>query len=280
MKRSITANDIELYLDYLAEAERTEATLKKYRRDLQAFSRWLGHRAISKEIALLWKKHLVEQHYAPTTINSMISSLNGYFRYKKWDECRVRFLRIQRVVFRDQSRDLQKGEYARLLSVARSQGRERLALLMETICSTGIRVSELKYITVDAARKGRAEVALKGKIRVILLPTRLQEKLLNYASSQAITVGEIFITKHGKSLSRHQIWAEMKAVCDRAEVRSTKVFPHNLRHLFATAFYGECHDIAKLADVLGHSSIETTRLYLVSPGNEHARQLERLGLVS
>ena len=192
----------------------------------------------------------------------------------------MKFLKIQRRLFRDDSRELTRPEYDRLLAAAREQGRERLALLLETICATGIRVSEVRYVTVETARTGRAEIALKGKIRTILLPGKLCRKLLKYARRQKIASGEIFLTRSGRGLSRKQIWAEMKSLCAKAGVAPTKVFPHNLRHLFARTFYRVCRDVARLADVLGHSSIETTRIYLISTGAEHATTLERMGLVS
>lgn len=210
----------------------------------------------------------------------MLASLNGFFRFLGREDCRVKFLKVQRRLFRDAGRELTRPEYERLLSAAQSRGQERLALLMETICATGIRVSEVKYITVEAARQGRADISLKGKIRTILIPNKLCRKLLKYARKNKTASGEIFLTRSGKGLSRKQIWAELKRLCKHAGVAVSKVFPHNLRHLFATSFYKACKDIVKLADVLGHSSIETTRIYLVTSGAEHARQLERLGLVS
>ena len=196
-----------------------------------------------------------------------------------WRDLRVRPLRLQRKLFRDESRDLSKAEYDRLVSTAERLGRERLALLLETICATGIRVSEVRYVTVEAAERGKAEISLKGKIRTILLPGKLCRKLLKYARKNKTASGEIFLTRNGTGFSRRQIWAEMKALCAEAGVEAGKVFPHNLRHLFARTFYHVCRDVAKLADVLGHSSIETTRIYLISTGAEHARTLERLGLV-
>jgi site-specific recombinase XerD len=214
------------------------------------------------------------------TVNAKLSAVNAFFRFLGWEDCRVKFLKVQRQLFREAGRDLSRGEYDRLMKTAGSKGRERLALLMETICATGIRVSEVRYITAEAARAGRAEIRLKGKVRTILLPGRLCRKLLKYARAQKITSGELFLTRGGRGLSRKQIWAEMKALCEAAGVAATKVFPHNLRHLFASTFYRACRDIVRLADVLGHSSIETTRLYLISTGAEHLRQLDRLGLVS
>ena len=193
---------------------------------------------------------------------------------------RVKFLKIQRKLFRDPARELSRQEYDRLLTTARETGQERLALIMETLCATGIRISELRYITVEAAKDGRATIALKGKIRTILLPTKLCRKLSKYAKKQKIASGAIFRTKSGKSITRRQVWYELKRLCQAAGVEPTKVFPHNFRHLFATTFYKACRDIARLADVLGHSNIETTRIYLAVSGAEQARQLDRLGLVS
>lgn len=209
----------------------------------------------------------------------MLAALNGFFRFLGWEECRVKFLKIQRKPFRDPGRELSRAEYQRLIFTAQKRGQDRLALLLEAIGGTGIRVSEVRYLTVEAARAGRAEISLKGKIRTILIPGKLCRKLLKYAKKRKIASGEIFLTGSGKGLSRKQIWAEMKRLCKWAGVEESKVFPHNLRHLFATVFYKASRDIVKLADVLGHSSIETTRIYLISTGAEHARQLERLGLV-
>lgn len=280
MSHQMTISQISLYTEYLRQEERSEGTMEKYLRDLRAFAAYLDGRAVTKELVSGWKAWLLDSGYAPVTVNSMISAVNGFFRFAGWEECRVKFLRIQRRIFRDRSRDLTKEEYQRLLDAAEAKGQQRLALLMETICATGIRVSEVRYITVDAAKAGRVDISLKGKIRTILVPNKLSRKLLKYAKHQKIASGEIFLTRSGKSLSRRQIWGEMKAVCKAAGVESGKVFPHNLRHLFATTFYRAYKDIVKLADVLGHSSIETTRIYLITPGDEHARQMERLGLVS
>lgn len=265
---------------YLRQEERAKGTVEKYLRDLTAFLRWLGERTLTKEVAADWKEFLLGQGYAPATVNSMLAALNTFLRFTGREDCRVKFLKLQRRLFREEHRELKKEEFDRLLETARTLGRERLTLLMETISATGIRVSEVRYITLEAVQGGKAEIALKGKIRTILLPVKLCRKLNKYARKQKIASGEIFLTGSGKSLGRRQIWAEMKALCKRAGVESSKVFPHNLRHLFATAFYRTCKDIARLADVLGHSSIETTRIYLLTTGKEHRRALERLGFVT
>ena len=276
----LTPQQIQAYTRHLQLEERSPATVEKYLRDVRAFALWLNGRTISKELTSEWKTHLVAQNYAPTTINAMLSALNGLFAFLNWGECRVKFLKIQRRLFRDAARELTRPEYERLLTAARSLGRERLALLAETICATGIRVSEVRYITLEAAAAGKAEIALKGKIRVILLPGKLCRKLQKYARQQKIVSGAIFRTGSGRELGRRQIWAELKGLCRHAGVAPEKVFPHNLRHLFATVFYRACRDIVKLADLLGHSSIETTRIYLLISGAEHEKQLDRLGLVS
>ena len=226
-----------------------------------------------------WKAELLRRGLSPATVNSKLAGLNRFFRFLGWMDCTVKPLRLQRRLFRSPDRELSRAEYGRLLSAARGLGRERLGLLMEAICATGIRVSEVCYITVEAARAGRAEISLKGKIRTILLPQKLCRKLRKYARKNKIASGEIFLTRSRSGLSRKQIWAEMKALCGQAGIAPTKVFPHNLRHLFARTFYKVCCDVVKLADLLGHSSVEPTRIYLISSGADHARQLEQLGLV-
>ena len=278
--RTMTAESLSAFEQYLKTEERSDATIEKYLRDARQFAAWLRGRAVTKEVAASWKEHLVEQSYDAGTVNGKLAALNAFFRFADWEDCRVKSLKRQRRVFREQERELTQDEYSQLLRTAETMGRERLKLLMETICGTGIRVSEVRYITVETVKAGKAEVALKGKIRTILLPAKLCRKLLKYAKRKKIASGEIFLTRSGKAMSRKQIWAEMKAICKKAGVEPTKVFPHNLRHLFARCFYRACRDIAKLADILGHSSIETTRIYLISTGAEHARTLEHLNLVS
>ena len=279
MDNIITNEQIEAYCAALLADERAAGTVAKYRHDVTAFADWLDGRGATKESAAGWKAHLLEHGYAPRTINSMLSAVNGFFKLMGWP-IRVKFLKIQRALFRDTSRELTRPEYDRLLTAARSSGQERLALIMETLCATGIRVSELRYITVEAVRAGRATISLKGKIRTILLPAKLCRKLIKYVKNKKITSGEVFLTKGGRPITRRQIWFELKRLCKAAGVEPGKVFPHNFRHLFATTFYKACKDIARLADVLGHSSIETTRIYLSVSGTEQARQLDRLGLVS
>ena len=229
---------------------------------------------------MAWKKYLQrEENYSPSTINASLAALNYLFNFLGWTDCCTHYLKIQRRLFRETGRELDRIDYEKLIAAALGLGRERIALVMETICATGIRVGEVRYITVKAVRAGSATISLKGKIRTILLPGKLCKKLLKYARKQKITSGEIFLTGSGKPMSRCQIWAEMKRVCKAAGVDPAKVFPHNLRHLFATVYYQIYKDIVKLADILGHSSVETTRIYLLTTGQEHRQQLERLRLV-
>lgn len=279
MDNIITREQINTYCASMLADERAAGTVAKYRRDVTAFARWLGGRPVSKENSTGWKAHLLNRGYAPRTINSMLAAVNSFFRFAGWN-IKVKFLKIQRQLFRDATRELNRAEYTQLLAAARSNGQERLALIMETLCATGIRISELCHITVSAAQQGKATISLKGKIRTILLSTKLCRKLLKYAKKQKIAVGEIFLTSCGKGISRRQVWHELKRLCAAAGVESSKVFPHNFRRLFAVTYYKASRDIARLADVLGHSSIETTRIYLTVSGADQARQLDRLGLVS
>ena len=277
--RTSTVEQIREFSRYLREEERETATIDKYSRDVKDFFIWLKDREISRERMGEWRGYLLQAGRKPVTINGKLSALNKFLSFLGRNDCRIKYLKIQRRLFRSTEKQLSKQEYIRLMETAHSLGRERLALLMETICATGIRVSEVKYITAEAIRAGRTEIALKGKIRTILLPGKLCRKLKKYAGKRKIVSGEVFLTRNGKGMSRRQIWAEMKSLCEKAGVAPSKVFPHNLRHLLAQTFYRVCRDVAKLADVLGHSSIETTRLYLISTEAEHVRQMERMGLI-
>ena len=277
--RTITSAALAAFARHLQSRERSAGTIEKYMRDIRAFAAFLGGAEVTRERTAAWRDSLLEQGRAPVTVNSMTAAANQFFAFQGWEDCKIKALKLQRKLFRDDRRELTREEYERLLSAAHGLGRERLALLLETICSTGIRVSEVRYITVEAARAGKAEIALKGKLRTILLPGKLCRKLKKYARAQKTASGEIFLTRSGKSLSRRQIWAEMKRLCKTAGVAPSKVFPHNLRHLFARTFYRVCRDVVKLADVLGHSSVETTRIYLISTGAEHMKILSRMHLI-
>lgn len=276
----LTTEQLISFKHQLKSEEREQSTIEKYVREVRLFQAWLAGRAVTAEIVAGWKGYLRTEGYKPETINSKLSALNKFFKLMGWQELRIKYLKIQRKLFLGTEKELTKEEYMRLIETSGSLGKARLTLLIETICATGIRVSEVRYITAEAIQAGRTDIALKGKIRTILLPGKLCRKLQKYAKRQKITSGEIFLTRSGRGISRRQIWAEMKVLCKKASVAPSKVFPHNLRHLFARTFYRACRDVAKLADVLGHSNIETTRIYLISTGIEHARQLERLGLIS
>lgn len=277
--RFITKQTMDRFYEYLIEEERSSGTIEKYIRDVRLLQSWLGSDPVTKENAARWKQELLQSGRAPSTVNSMLAAANTYFRFMGWDELKLKSIRLQRRFFRENERELTKAEYQLLMETAKKRGDERLALLMETICATGIRVSEVPYITADAIKKGRARISMKGKLRTILIPAQLCRKLRKYATKHRIGRGEIFLTKNGTRLERKQIWAQMKALCKYAGIERNKVFPHNLRHLFARCFYRISHDISSLADVLGHSSIETTRIYLISTESEHIKKIAHLGLV-
>ena len=278
-KLQLTEQAFDQFEDYLRHDEREESTIEAYLRSLTRFAEWADGRTITKELAMEWKTALAEAGYRPISVNAMLAAVNKFFTCMGREDCKVKYLKLQRQMFRKSEKDLSKEEYQRLVQAAHEKGDLRMELILETICATGIRVGELKYITVEAVRAGVAEIALKGKIRTILLPHRLCRKLQKYAKKQKIASGKIFLTQDGLPVSRQSIWTRMKALCGPAGVERTKVFPHNLRSLFARSFYGSCHDVVRLADVLGHSSIETTRIYLMSTGKEYLRQLDKLGLV-
>ena len=278
-KLQLTEREFDQFEDYLRHDEREESTIEAYLRSLTRFAEWADGRAVTKELAMEWKAALAEAGYRPISVNAMLAAVNKFFICMGREDCKVKYLKLQRQMFRKSEKDLSKEEYQRLVQAAREKGDLRMELILETICATGIRVGELKYITVEAVRAGVAEIALKGKIRTILLPHRLCRKLQKYAKQQKIASGKLFLTQDGLPVSRQSIWTRMKALCEAAGVERSKAFPHNLRSLFARSFYGSCHDVVRLADVLGHSSIETTRIYLMSTGKEYLRQLDKLGLV-
>lgn len=277
---TLTPQLIEDYLRRLAEDERGAATIDKYRRDLLRFYEFLPpDKAVDKAVVLSWKEQLVARKYASSSVNVMLASVNGLLTFAGRPEWRAKFLKRQRAAFCDERRELRRAEYEKLVETARREKKTRLTLMMETICSTGIRVSELAFVTVEAVRAGRAELMLKGKCRRILFPAALVRKLSRYAAERRIARGPIFTDKSGSPVSRHRVWYEMKKLGARAGVAASKVFPHNLRHLFARTFYALERDLSKLADLLGHSSVETTRLYIITAGVEHLRQLDKMKLV-
>ncbi|MBE7019839.1 MAG: integrase [Ruminococcaceae bacterium] len=269
---------IKKFKEFLTNDEKAEATVEKYIRDVLAFMTWLMGGEVTKSAVLDYKQYLVKS-YAPASVNSILSSLNSFFVFNEWYDCKVKILKIQKQIFAARSKELSKAEYKRLLQAAREKKNERLYLLMQTICSSGIRVSELSSITVEAVKKHQADINCKGKIRVVILPDELCRMLNVYIKKQHLTSGPVFITKNGKPLDRSTIWKMMKALCDMAGVDREKVFPHNLRHLFARTYYSIQKDIVRLADILGHSSVNTTRIYTMETCDVHRRQLQNLGLL-
>ena len=277
--RILTEKQIAAFAVYLKSEEKSENTVEKYIRDVRAFAACIDETEITKETIIAYKNKLISDNYAVRSINSMLASLNGFFSFLGWNDFKVKSIKLQRQIYCPEEKELTKAEYMRLVNTAKQKGNERLNLLIQTICGTGIRVSELQYITVEAVKCGEAIVSLKGKTRSVFIIRELQKKLLRYAAEQKITSGAIFITRNGKPMSRTNIWREMKSLCERAGVNPQKVFPHNLRHLFARTFYGIEKDIAKLADILGHSSINTTRIYIITTGNEHRQRMENMRLI-
>ena len=275
----LTSNQIAAFAAYLKSEEKSENTIEKYIRDVRAFTTYMGNAEITKEAVIAYKNKLLSEGYAVRSINSMVASINSLFAFLGWQNLKVKSLKLQQQIYCSEEKELTKAEYMRLVNTAKQKGNERLNLLIQTICGTGIRVSELQYITVEAVTCGEAVVSLKGKTRSVFIVRELQKKLLRYAAEQKITSGAIFITRTGKPMSRTNIWREMKSLCEQAGVNPQKVFPHNLRHLFARTFYGIEKDIAKLADILGHSSINTTRIYIITTGNEHRHRMENMRLI-
>jgi len=274
---TLTNERIREFANYLCREEKSGATQEKYLRDVRAFGVYAAGNEITKELLVAWKKHLVEQGYAVRSVNSMLASVNSLLDFLGLPGCKVKNIRIQQQTYCAEDKELTKAEYLRLLEASRKN--EQLNLVIQTICGTGIRVSELRYFTVETVKCGEVTVDCKSKTRTILIPGKLKNILLNYAKRHGITSGAIFVTRTGKMLNRSNIWAAMKKLCRSAGVKPSKVFPHNLRKLFARTFYGIEKDIAKLADILGHSSINTTRIYIMTTGIEHRRKIERLGLV-
>lgn len=277
--RIITEKQIAAFAIYLKSEEKSKNTCDKYIRDVRAFASYTNITRVTKETVIAYKNKLLSENYAARSMNSMLASLNSLFTFLGWADCKVKSIKLQRQIYCPEEKELSKAEYARLCQAAQRRHNERLNLILQTICGTGIRVSELQFITVEAAKCGEAVVRCKGKTRAVFIVRELRQKLLRYAAEQNIQSGMIFVTRTGKPISRTNIWREMKALCVEADVNPQKVFPHNLRHLFARVFYGIEKDIAKLADILGHSSINTTRIYIISTGIEHRRRMENMHLI-
>ncbi len=276
--RELTGELISNFKGYLIEEEKSKATLEKYIRDIETFYAWVGDKELNKLCVLNYKEYLTD-NYAVASVNSMLSSINSFFSYLEWYELRVKTIKVQKQIFASNEKELTKSEYERLLTAAKAKSNQRLYLLMQTICSTGIRVSELRFITVEAINRGRAEINCKGKRRSAFLPTELCKILKNYVREQKIKSGAVFVSKNGNPLDRSNIWSDMKKLCKEAGVSEKKVFPHNLRHLFARTYYTLQKDIVRLADILGHSSVNTTRIYTMETGEIHRKQIQRLGLL-
>ncbi len=304
--RFVTEETVKAFREHLVWEERSDATIEKYIRDIRFFIDFVKKESINeepvkrevtkerhdpvqkkqewndseitKETVIAYKKHLQEK-YAVRSINSMLAGLNNLFCFLGWQDLKVRALKLQQQVFCPEEKELTKAEYIRLCRTAEKRKDNRLNLILQTICATGIRVSELQYITVEAVKLGKAVVNCKGKTRSIFVVKDLKKKLLSYAAGQGIQSGMIFVTRSGKAIGRTRIWRDMKSLCEEADVNPQKVFPHNLRHLFARVFYSIEKDIAKLADILGHSSINTTRIYIISTGTQHQRRMENMQLI-
>ena len=277
--RFISKETIKRFYQHLIIEEKSANTVEKYIRDTKAFTRFANGAEITKELVISYKQKLIEEGYAVRSINSILASVNSLLVFLGWYDCKVKSLKLQHEIYCSEEKELTRAEYMRLVSTAKEKKNERLSLILQTICGTGIRVSELQFITVEAVKRGFATVNCKGKTRTVFIVSSLQKKLMKYAQHNHIYTGIIFVTKTGNPISRTNIWREMKQLCRDANVNPSKVFPHNLRHLFARTFYGIEKDIAKLADILGHSSINTTRIYIVSTGEEHRRRMENMRLV-
>lgn len=275
---ALTPELIQNYLLYQEEQERSTATIQKYTHDLTELYLYLNGQPLNKSVLIGWKQKLTET-YAPATVNSMLTAVNGYLSYMGWPELRVKLLKIQKSLFLDEQKELTRREYIRLVQAAEREGNERLSLVIQTICATGIRVSELRFITAEAVCCGRAGITNKGKRRTVFLPNKLRRLLKQYLKKKKITAGAVFVTRTGNPLNRSNIWRDMKALCERAGVDSDKVFPHNLRHLFARTYYSMERDLSRLADILGHSNVSTTRIYTAESGATHAKQMERMDLI-
>ena len=277
-ERVVTKALAEKFRAYLYEEEKSENTIEKYLRDVRFFAENVGNKKLHKSDVLEYK-HTLCQRYAPRSVNSVISSLNAFFMFAEWYELKIKTLKIQKQIFADKKRELEKSEYEKLLTAAKDKKNERLYYLMLTIASTGLRVSEIRYVTVDAVKNGEAVINCKGKIRQVFLPKKLCVMLQSYVKSPGIKSGSVFVSKNGNPLNRCNIWKMLKLLCESANVDKSKVFPHNFRHLFARTFYSLQKDIVRLADILGHSSINTTRIYTMETGEIHRRQIQHLGLL-
>ncbi len=278
MTYTLTKRDVDKFGEALVKGEKSRHTVEKYTHDAGLLVSYLKGRQLSRELLLKFKNSLVEK-YAPSSVNSIIAAINSFLKFAGLGELALKNLKIQRAMFTDESKELTREDYSRLIAKATERENTRLALMLQTICATGIRVSELVYITADAVIKGRADITCKGKSRFVFLPDDLRELLRDYMEKRGIQSGAVFVTRSGKAIDRSNIWREMKKLCGGAGVSEQKVFPHNLRHLFARTYYNAVKDLSRLADILGHSSVSTTRIYTIESGAVHAGQINSLGLV-
>lgn len=278
MEKQLNENLLTTFKNYLYEEERSKATIEKYLHDVNVFFEFMQGKSLGKTAILEYKSYLA-QKYAIVSVNSMLAVLNVFFRFYGWLDLTVKRFKVQRQAFCSEEKELSRAEYIRLVEAAKKKNNDRLSLIIQTICGCGIRVSELPFITAEAVKSGEARVSCKGKNRRIFIVADLKKKLLRYIGAQNIKTGAVFVTRSGKNISRHNIWRDMKALCKEANVSPGKVFPHNLRYLFARTFYGIEKDIAKLADILGHTSIDTTRIYIVTTGIEHRKKMENMRLI-
>ena len=276
--RKITNELIQKFKEYLIDEEKSSSTLDKYIRDITVFMEWCKETELNKSVVLEYKQDIIKK-YAPASVNSILSSLNSFFSYNEWYDLKVKTLKIQRQIFASKDKELTKAEYERLLVAAKQKKNQRLYYLMQTICATGIRVSELKAITVSAVKCGQATINCKGKMRIVILPKQLCKMLKDYIKENNIKSGSVFVSKNEKPLDRSNIWSDMKKLCESAGVSKDKVFPHNLRHLFARTYYSIQKDVVRLADILGHSNVNTTRIYTMETGEIHRQQIQKLGLL-
>ena len=277
VQRTMSNCMIENYARHLVNEEKSGLTIQKYLRDIQTFLKFAEKQPITKELTIAYKQDLIARNYAVSSVNSMLAALNGFLDFLGWHDCKIKVVRTQRKIYCAEDKELTKTEYLRLLAASKNQ--PQLNLIIQTICATGIRISELQFFTLEAIKRGEVRVRCKNKTRIIFVPGSLRTRLMNFAKQHNITTGAVFVTRSGKPLDRSNIWTQMKNLCQKAQVNPKKVFPHNLRKLFARTFYSMEKDIAKLADILGHGSIETTRIYIISTGAEHRRQIERMGLI-
>lgn len=277
-RRIITAQLVSDFEHQLRINEKSELTVQKYISDLRQFGAFADGREMDKPLLLAYKERLAHD-YTAASANSKLAAINSFLRFAGWQELCVKQFRVQKKIYCPEEKELSKAEYLRLVDTAKRGGNERLELLLQTICGTGIRVSEVRHITAEAVASGEAVVNCKGKTRVVIIVRALQKRLLKYCKSRGIKSGSVFVTASGRPLDRTNIWREMKTLCKAAGVAAGKVFPHNLRHLFARVFYGIEKDIAKLADILGHSNINTTRIYIMTTGAQHRQKMETMRLV-